>query len=367
MPAHARHHCAAAVKRAATLLCLLVFSSAAIAHWMPAQQGSINLVDKDVFLVAALPVSALSGVDDDRDGRLSDTELLAHTRSIKDQIAWRLRLLNDQAAGQLAFLQVMTDPDGAEHFVVLMKVSFAGAPENLQIETDLFGNSDKERQLTLKATQGADTEAVVLTPLHASHIFFRSPAQVLLNYLLLGVEHILLGMDHLLFLLTILVAAAGWRYWLGVLTSFTVAHSITLTASLMGWLQAPAAVVEPMIAASIVLMALLNLTQRSAALHRRMAIVFACGLLHGLGFASAMMDMGLHGAYRVTSVVGFNLGIELGQVLFLIAILALVRSMRLLGLNGLLQQMGLSVPLTKIASVFALCVGGFWFLQRLGV
>ncbi|MCX7265786.1 MAG: HupE/UreJ family protein [Burkholderiales bacterium] len=367
MPAHARHHCAAAVKRAATLLCLLVFSSAAIAHWMPAQQGSINLVDKDVFLVAALPVSALSGVDDDRDGRLSGTELLAHTQSIKDQIAWRLRLLNDQAAGQLAFLQVMTDPDGAEHFVVLMKVSFAGAPENLQIETDLFGNSDKERQLTLKATRGADTEAVVLTPLHASHIFFRSPAQVLLNYLLLGVEHILLGMDHLLFLLTILVAAAGWRYWLGVLTSFTVAHSITLTASLMGWLQAPAAVVEPMIAASIVLMALLNLTQRSAALHRRMAIVFACGLLHGLGFASAMMDMGLHGAYRVTSVVGFNLGIELGQVLFLIAILALVRSMRLLGLNGLLQQMGLSVPLTKIASVFALCVGGFWFLQRLGV
>ena len=367
MPAHARHHCAAAVKRAATLLCLLVFSSAAIAHWMPAQQGSINLVDKDVFLVAALPVSALSGVDDDRDGRLSDTELLAHTRSIKDQIAWRLRLLNDQAAGQLAFLQVMTDPDGAEHFVVLMKVSFAGAPENLQIETDLFGNSDKERQLTLKATRGADTEAVVLTPLHASHIFFRSPAQVLLNYLLLGVEHILLGMDHLLFLLTILVAAAGWRYWLGVLTSFTVAHSITLTASLMGWLQAPAAVVEPMIAASIVLMALLNLTQRSAALHRRMAIVFACGLLHGLGFASAMMDMGLHGAYRVTSVVGFNLGIELGQVLFLIAILALVRSMRLLGLNGLLQQMGLSVPLTKIASVLALCVGGFWFVQRLGV
>ena len=334
---------------------------------MPAQQGSINLVDKDVFLVAALPVSALSGVDDDRDGRLSDTELLAHTRSIKDQIAWRLRLLNDQAAGQLAFLQVMTDPDGAEHFVVLMKVSFAGAPENLQIETDLFGNSDKERQLTLKATRGADTEAVVLTPLHASHIFFRSPAQVLLNYLLLGVEHILLGMDHLLFLLTILVAAAGWRYWLGVLTSFTVAHSITLTASLMGWLQAPAAVVEPMIAASIVLMALLNLTQRSAALHQRMCIVFACGLLHGLGFASSMTAMCRHGAYRVTSVVGFNLGIELGQVLFFIAILALVRSMRLLGLNGLLQQMGLSVPLTKIASVFALCVGGFWFLQRLGV
>ena len=367
MLAGARHHCAAAFKLAATLLCLLVFSSTAFAHWMPAQQGSINLVGEDVFVVAALPVSALSGVDDDRDGRLSDAELQAHTQRIKDQITRRLRLLNDQAAGQLASLQLMPDPDGAEHFVVLMKVSFAAAPENLRIETDLFGNAGKERQLTLKATRGADTEAVVLTPLHASHIFFRSPAQVLLNYLVLGVEHILLGIDHLLFLLTILVAAAGWRYWLGVLTSFTVAHSITLTASLMGWLQAPVAVVEPMIAASIVLMALLNLTQRTAALYQRMAIVFACGLLHGLGFASSMMDMGLHGAYRVTSVVGFNLGIELGQVLFLIAILALVRSMRLLGLNGLLQQMGVSMTVGKIASVLALCVGGFWFVQRLGV
>lgn len=367
MLAGARHHRAAAFTLAATLLCLLVFSSAAFAHWMPAQQGSINLVDNDVFVVAALPVSTLSGVDDDRDGRLSDAELQAHTQRIKDQISRRLRLLNDQAAGQLAFLQLMPDPDGAEHFVVLMKVSFAGAPENLRIETDLFGNADKERQLTLKVTRGADTEAVVLTPLHSSHIFFRSPALVLLDYLVLGVEHILLGIDHLLFLLTILVAAAGWRYWLGVLTSFTIAHSITLTTSLMGWFHAPAVVVEPMIAGSIVLMAVLNMTQRSAALHQRMAIVFACGLLHGLGFASSMMDMGLHGAYRVTSLVGFNLGIELGQVLFLIATLALVRSMCALGLPGLLQKMGVSMPAGKIASVFALCVGGFWFLQRLGV
>lgn len=367
MLAGARHHCAAAFKLAAALLCLLVCSSTAFAHWMPAQQGSISLVDKDVFVVAALPVSTLSGVDDDQDGRLLDAELQPHTQSIKDQIARRLRLLNGQEAGQLAFLQLMTDPDGAEHFVVLMKVSFAAAPENLRIETDLFGNAGKERQLTLKATRGADTEAVVLTPLHASHIFFRSPALVLLDYLVLGVEHILLGLDHLLFLLTIVVAAAGWRYWLGVLTSFTVAHSITLTASLMGWLLAPVAVVEPMIAASIVLMALLNLTQRTAALHQRMAIVFACGLLHGLGFASSMTDMGLHGGYRVTSVVGFNLGIELGQVLFLISILALVRSMNALGFPGLMKKIGMSVSATKIASVVALFVGGFWFSQRLGV
>jgi hypothetical protein len=100
-------------------------------------------------------------------------------------------LLNVASAQQGQALQdVVMGAECAEHFVVLMKVSFAGAPENLRIETDLFGNADKERQLTLKATRGADTEAVVLTPLHSSHIFFRSPALVLLDYLVLGVEHI---------------------------------------------------------------------------------------------------------------------------------------------------------------------------------
>jgi hydrogenase/urease accessory protein HupE len=250
---------------------------------------------------------------------------------------------------------------------MLMKVSFAGAPDALHLAVDMFGTAPRERQLTLKVTRGEDTEAVVLTPWHNTHRLFQSPLEVLVDYTLLGIEHILLGWDHLTFLITVLVAATGWRYWWRVLTGFTVAHSITLTATLLGWVQVSAAWVEPLIAASIVLMALLNLTRRSAALYQRMAIVFACGLLHGLGFASSMMAMGLHGAYRVTSVVGFNVGIELGQVLFLMAILALVRSMSALGLPGLLQNMGVSMPVGKIASVLALCVGGVWFLQRLGI
>jgi hypothetical protein len=142
-----------------------------------------------------------------------------------------------------------------------------------------------------------------------------------------------------LFLLTVIVAGLGWRYWLWVLTSFTIAHSLTLVAGLLGWVQVPASIVEPLIAASIVWMAALNLrrayrvrTHATDTAHTAMpslklqvGTVFACGLLHGLGFASSMDGMGLHGTHLIASLVGFNVGIELGQVAVLAATLVLMQ------------------------------------------
>ena len=90
---------------------------------------------------------------------------------------------------------------------MLMKVSFASAPDSLHLAVDLFGTAPRERQLTLKVTRGEDTEAVVLTPWHSTHRLFQSPLEVLVDYTLLGIEHILLGWDHLTFLIAVLVAA----------------------------------------------------------------------------------------------------------------------------------------------------------------
>jgi hydrogenase/urease accessory protein HupE len=354
----------------------------ASAHLMPAQQGTLNIVDNTVFTVVSLPASALDGVDDNLDGRLSADELNAHLDAVKQQVARRLRLRDGEVGGEIEMLMPMAEADerdpptasGSRNFTLLMKTRFAMAPQALRIDTDLFGIDGSERQLTLKASRGDELEAVVLTPNRHRHDFFRSPWRVLADYIVLGVEHILLGPDHLLFLLTIIIAAAGWRYWLGVLTSFTVAHSITLTLSLCGRVSAPAALVEPLIAVSIVLMALLNLGQRKVVIAQRVAIVFACGLLHGLGFAASIADIGLAGAYRLASIIGFNLGIELGQALFLAAILVLMVGSRRI-LSRLMAQPGERFPLPvlrllsagQVASVVAILVGAFWLLQRLGV
>ena len=178
------------------------------------------------------------------------------------------------------------------------------------------------------------------------------------------------GWDHLLFLLTLMVGARGWRYWLALLTSFTLAHSVTLAASLLGWVQASPSWVEPGIAASIVVMAGLNLLQSSMAIRRRVAIVAACGLLHGLGFAGSMASMGLHGSYQLTSLLGFNVGIELGQALCVVVALGLARlvgallvGMPNIGLNAASANRAGST----MASWCAIGLGGFWLLERLGL
>lgn len=364
------------------LLGILMWASQAAAHLMPAQQGTLHVQGPTVRAMVALPVSALSGVDDDGDGRLSDVEVQRHLDSIKSQVQARFRLSNGDTPGRVEQLQILAEEDerkpittsptaslapsaGAAHFLMLMKVGFDQAPDDLRVQATLFGTQQHERQLTLKATQGADTEAVVLTPLQTQRQLFRAPVHVLGDYTLLGIEHILLGWDHLTFLITVIVAATGWSYWWRVLTGFTLAHSITLTATLLGLLQVNGAWVEPLIAASIVLMAGLNLVQRSAQLGQRLFIVFACGLLHGMGFASAIADLGLHGTYQWTSILGFNVGIELGQILFLLAVLAAAKGLRAWGLPPRLWQRPGAWGLQAWVSVFAFAVGFFWLVERL--
>jgi hydrogenase/urease accessory protein HupE len=368
---------------ASSALGVLLCASRALAHLMPAQQGTLNIVGNAVFAALSIPLSALTGADDNGDGRLSQRELDAHVSDVQRQLGARFQFFNATQHGRLDLVMPMVEPDerdstslaGSTHVLVLMKSTFDVPPTALRVTTDLFGPAANERQLTLKATRGADIEAVVLTPARSTHAFFRAPWAVLGDYVGLGVTHVLGGVDHLLFLLTIIVAAAGWRYWASVLTSFTIAHSITLTLSLLGVIRVPATVVEPLIAASIVVMALLNLRQRNApaALGPRVAIVFACGLLHGLGFASAMAAMGLHGAYRVVSLVGFNVGIELGQAMFLCAALLAGIAWRHVrsewGRPFTMSTAAWAPPMAFPRSVswVAAGLGALWFVQRLVV
>ena len=112
-------------------------------------------------------------------------------------------------------------------------------------------------------------------------------------------------------------------------------------------------------------MAGLNLVQHSAVLGQRLLLVFACGLLHGMGFASAISDLGLHGTYQWTSILGFNLGIELGQLLFLLAFLALAKGLRASGWTPVLGQRTAGLTFEWWVSALALAVGFFWLAERL--
>ena len=165
-----------------------------------------------------------------------------------------------------------------------------------------------------------------LTPAAPSFVVEESPSalEVATTYLTIGVEHILLGIDHLLFVLALLLVVQGWRRLVATITAFTVAHSVTLAAATLGLLSVPREPVEAVIALSIVFVAgeIVHISQGRASMTRRwpwiVALVF--GLLHGLGFAGALSEVGLPEQSIPLALLLFNLGVELGQLLFIGAV-----------------------------------------------
>lgn len=153
-------------------------------------------------------------------------------------------------------------------------------------------------------------------------------------YLLLGIEHILLGIDHLLFVGALLLLVSGWRRLTVTITAFTLAHSITLAGATLGLIMAPTAFIEVLIAFSIVFVAaeIIHLRQgkRTLTTSRPWLIAFAFGLLHGFGFAGALGAVGLPPEAVPAALLFFNLGVEAGQLLFMAALLLLVRALALL-------------------------------------
>jgi hydrogenase/urease accessory protein HupE len=366
------------MKYFSSALFLLVWSSWVYAHLLPKQNATINIVENSAYIVVSVPASSLKGLDDDSNGSLSVQEIQKHTRAIELQVAARLHVSAQGMVGKPVLTMVMaphTDGtvDDSDYIIVMHRVNFPDVPSHPSIATDLFGTKQGEAQMTITATYGKQSEVAMLESTAPSYTFFRGGWEVFTHFVRIGTTHILAGLDHLLFLLTIIIGAAGWRYWLAVITSFTLAHSITLSVSALNIVRLPSTIVEPGIALSIVLMALLNLYHlyKPAPAHLardrtlmsgRVALVFACGLLHGFGFASAIGAISKDTGSRLATLAGFNIGIEVGQFLFLAAILLTSAVLSKAGLPKLFAQ------LPKLASGSAAFLGlGLLVQQLLGL
>ncbi|WP_231403199.1 HupE/UreJ family protein [Hymenobacter guriensis] len=151
-----------------------------------------------------------------------------------------------------------------------------------------------------------------------------SRTDIVSTYVLEGFKHILpLGLDHILFVVSLYLLEPRLKSVLWQATAFTVAHSITLGLSMYGLISPPASIVEPIIALSILFVALENIIVQQLN-PWRLVIVFGFGLVHGLGFASALASVGLPRAAFVESLIAFNVGVELGQVTVILLLYALV-------------------------------------------
>jgi len=178
------------------------------------------------------------------------------------------------------------------------------------------------------------TQVERLMPELPSFVVEASPSlwRVAWTYLVLGFEHILLGIDHLLFVLALVLLVKGWRRIVETITSFTVAHSITLALATLGYVHVPGPPVEACIALSIVFVSaeIIRSRQGHPGLTERMPwlISFTFGLLHGLGFAGALSEVGLPQQAIPLALLFFNVGVELGQLTFVAAVIAVAAAIR---------------------------------------
>ncbi|MEO8740874.1 MAG: HupE/UreJ family protein [Casimicrobiaceae bacterium] len=181
-------------------------------------------------------------------------------------------------------------------------------------------------------------------------------------YSLLGIEHILLGVDHLLFVLALLIICRSTRQLIQTVTAFTVAHSITLALATLGFVHVPQSPVEAMIALSIVFVAaeivharrgIKGITARAP-----WVVAFVFGLLHGFGFAGALSEVGLPQGQIPVALLFFNLGVEAGQLMFIVSVLAAIALVRR-------SRIAVSSSAALVAPYAIGCIAMFWVFQRL--
>ena len=197
-------------------------------------------------------------------------------------------------------------------------------------------------------------------PILRDGITIVSTPKLILDYIIIGFEHIIpKGLDHILFVLGLFLFATQFFQLAAQISLFTIAHTITLALASLGIVSVPSSFVEPLIALSISYVALETLWHKRIG-YSRLTIIFGFGLLHGLGFASVLLEIGLSPQHFITSLIAFNVGVELGQIAVLLIAYLLV------GIwfsKRRYYRSYIQIPFSLVIGA----VGGYWFIERVFV
>ncbi|WP_338788737.1 HupE/UreJ family protein [Metabacillus sp. FJAT-53654] len=227
-------------------------------------------------------------------------------------------------------------------------------PESLNVDYNVFFETDPSHANVAKIEIDGNEEEFVFTyevrELNTGEMNFLTSAK---QFLVLGIEHIFTGYDHILFAISLLIGAKTFRQIITLITTFTIAHSITLVLATIGLVQLPGRLVESVIALSIIYVALHNITQPNSKQSPWLVLIF--GLVHGFGFAGILSEMNLSQGNFATSILFFNLGIELGQVIILSLIYPVIL---------FIQKKQYYKWFAPSVSTAILLFGLVWFFQR---
>ena len=338
--------------------CLSVVPPAPLAH-VGGSTGYASIVVSGntvrysfTLTASALPPAVAEEVARVRAGRPGSRDrLLGHLRD-------KLALVDQGRRCEPA--QGFVDAGGAEADRMTLVMDFACASDvrELSIRDDLFDVLGPDHHTLAKIESGGEIrELAFATEAREARVSLaaRQPSREEGSFFRLGVEHILSGYDHLLFLGALLLRGGRLLSLFKIITAFTVAHSITLALAVFGLVAVPERLVECVIAASIVYVALENVCLRDAP-SQRWVVSFLFGLVHGFGFASALSPLHLPPRHLALALLGFNLGVEAGQALVVALLLPILVWMR--GLRWERRAV-------QTASGAVALLGFIWFVERL--
>jgi hypothetical protein len=314
------------------------------------------------------------GMDANGDAEITWGEVRTKQAEIAAYAMSRLDLSAANKSCPLRVVEHLIDDhtDGA-YAVLRFKAECGEAFEVLQARYALFFDIDPQHKGLLRLEYQGQSRTAIFSPEKASQQFTLAKSSKFaqfIDYVKEGVWHIWIGFDHILFLLALLLPAVAYRkyrtwlavnafktaFWnvLKIVTAFTIAHSITLTLATLGVVSLPSRLVESVIAASVVAAALNNVLPIFS--ERRWAIAFAFGLVHGFGFASVLSDLGLPQDALILALVGFNLGVEIGQLAIVAVFLPFAYALRYTLVYRRLILLGGSLLIALLAAV--------WFVER---
>jgi hydrogenase/urease accessory protein HupE len=341
--------------------------SLSFAHWADLSAAEISTTDKTTQIILTFPTGLVAEIDTDGNQVLSESEIHLHHAELTKFFIDSIHLTDNQGQKPGITLNTVANasipPDlgiaPGTHSTVKLTYTWKETPRDITIDYNLFLPGVSTASCLATILQDGSTHTFVFTPenrtlrLESGQTPFWSQVK---SFVILGIEHILTGYDHLLFLLALLALGGSFSYLLKVVSAFTVAHSITLSLATLDIIALPPRFVESVIALSIAYVAAENLwRKRDKAARWRWLLTFAFGLIHGMGFAGILQEMAIPKTSLATSLISFNIGVELGQIAFLSVAFSVL---------SLFKGWSWDRWIRYGASLTAVVAGMYWFVQR---
>lgn len=342
------------------LVPLLIGSQPFFAHTISLTYADVTVAERQVRWSLKLPVpemDLLLGLDTNHDGNVDLAEVRQAQQRIREYVLSKLGVSDQgrEVPGSMSVAGLWQDPEG--HPFIQAEAVFSvpeGKTGHWTLHCDLLRDVVSTHRTLAKITAGGQTREFVFEQgrnyqVEASPSVFQS----FLQFVRMGILHIFTGYDHIAFLLGVVLIGGSFKTIVKVVTSFTIAHSLTLALAAFHIVELPGRLVESGIALSIMYIALENLLFQK--FDRRWVITFFFGLVHGFGFASALEEAHLSRQLLATALFSFNLGVEVGQLCIVAVLLPALLYIGRLRFN---------IAIVKTCSAVIFVLGSFWLWQR---